>query len=49
MINENENYCDICECDPCDCGWGSYIIPFEEKLFSLRRSYEKKQKKRCFT
>ena len=21
----DENYCPVCECDPCDCGWGSYI------------------------
>lgn len=21
----NSGYCDACECDPCDCGWGSYI------------------------
>ena len=22
----NKKYCDVCECDPCDCGWGSYIL-----------------------
>ena len=23
-INKND-YCDDCECDPCDCGWGNDI------------------------
>ena len=19
-------FCEACECDPCDCGWGNYIV-----------------------
>ena len=25
-----DNHCPVCECDPCDCGWGSYTS-FEER------------------
>ncbi len=22
---DKESKCPVCECDPCDCGWGSYL------------------------
>ena len=24
MKNYKDEYCEACECDPCDCGFGSY-------------------------
>ena len=23
---KSDTYCEACECDPCDCGWGNYIV-----------------------
>ena len=23
LMEENIEFCDVCECNPCDCGWGS--------------------------
>jgi hypothetical protein len=24
MCLNDDQYCSVCECDPCDCGWGHY-------------------------
>ena len=23
---KNTTFCEACECDPCDCGWGNHIV-----------------------
>ena len=33
-----KKYCESCECDPCDCGWGNYIRSL--KKFWARNGFD---------
>jgi hypothetical protein len=49
LILNNSEYCEVCECDPCDCGWGNYIILLSYKILptviQMKKNKQKSKKK----